>query len=76
MTPEEQAIIGKAALKQATIKATIAAHKPKSRYRISVVATFLDAAGNDPAKLREYAITYLQQCGMVVTACDIEEVLP
>lgn len=75
MKPEEQTIIDRAATKSAAKKATVAAHKPKSRYRISVVATFLDAGGNDPAKLRECAITYLQQCGMVVTACDIEEVL-
>ena len=77
MTPEEQTIIDKAAAKQAAIRNAITqAKKPQARYRISVVATFLDAAGNDPAKLKEYAETYLRQCGMAIVACDIEEVLP
>lgn len=78
MTPEEQAIIDKAATKNAAIKATIAAHKPKSRYLISVVATFVDLAGNDPASLQEYAETYLKQCGLDVIECSVieTEVLP
>jgi hypothetical protein len=73
MTPEEQTIIDRAASKQAAIKATVAAHKPKSRYIISVVATFLDAAGNDPASLKEYAETYLKQCGIDVIECSVIE---
>ena len=79
MTPEEQTIIDKAASKQAAIRNTITeAKKPRARYIISVVATFLDAAGSDPAKLREYAETYLRQCGMDVVECSIieTEVLP
>lgn len=77
MTPEEQAIIDKAA-KQVAIKATIAAKKTQARYLISVVATFVDLAGNDPASLKEYAETYLKQCGLDVIECSIieTEVLP
>ena len=79
MTPEEQTIIDAAASKQAAIRNAITqAKKPQARYIISVIATFLDAAGNDPAKLREYAETYLRQCGMDVIECSIieTEVLP
>ena len=79
MTPEEQTIIDKAAAKQAAIRNAITqAKKPQARYRISVVATFLDAAGQDPAELKEVAEAYLAQCRLDVIECSIieTEVLP
>jgi len=78
MTPEEQTIIDKAVSKQAAIKTTIAAKKPQARYLISVVATFDDAAGQDPAELKEVAEAYLAQCRLDVIKCSIieTEVLP
>lgn len=79
MTPEEQTIIDKAASKQAAIRNAITqAKKPQARYRISVVATFIDAAGQDPAELKEVAEQYLEHCGVHVIECSIieTEVLP